>query len=78
VDPHAGLVRSVPQGGIAVRLYLTSGESAVIPTESPNGWTLEEGAAGIEAQCLAVDPHASNLIYAGTTRNGVLRSTAAA
>jgi hypothetical protein len=30
------------------------------------------------AQCLAVDPHASNLIYAGTTRNGVLRSTAAA
>ena len=54
---------------------MTTGDSVVIATESPRGWTLEERAAGSGAQCLAVDPNAPNLIYAGTAGNGVLRST---
>jgi len=57
-----------------VRLYAATGDGIVRLDESGDAWTVELFLTGSRAQCLAVDPADSDIVYAGLREGGVWRS----
>ena len=56
------------------RLYAATGDGIARLDEVGPGWSVELSLLGTGAQCLAVDPHDSDLVFAGLRGGGVLRS----
>jgi photosystem II stability/assembly factor-like uncharacterized protein len=56
------------------RLYAATGDSIARLDETDGGWTVELSLPGSGAQCLAVDPHDPDTVYAGLRERGVRRS----
>ncbi|HEY3189239.1 MAG TPA: hypothetical protein VGJ70_17265 [Solirubrobacteraceae bacterium] len=61
--------------GDAPRLYAATGDAIVRLDESGGGWIAERSLAGSGAQCLAVDSHDPDIVYAGLRDGGVRRTT---
>src|SRR5215207_3783253 len=58
-----------------VRLYAATGDGIVRLDEAGGGgWTVERVMDGSGAQCLAVDPHDRDTVYAGLRERGVQRT----
>jgi hypothetical protein len=57
-----------------VRLYAATGDGIVRLDEADGGWTVEHFLGGSGAQCLAVDPHDPDTVYAGLRERGVRRT----
>jgi photosystem II stability/assembly factor-like uncharacterized protein len=57
-----------------MRLYAATGDGIARFDEADAGWTVELSLAGSGAQCLAVDPHDSDVVFAGLRSGGVRRS----
>ena len=57
-----------------MRLYAATGDGIARLDERNGGWTVELFLDGSGAQCLAVDPHDSDVVYAGLRTGGVRRS----
>ena len=62
---------------LAMRLYLATGDriARLDEDESGQAWTVELSLPGSGAQCLAVDPADSDIVYAGLREGGVRRTT---
>jgi photosystem II stability/assembly factor-like uncharacterized protein len=56
------------------RLYATTGDGVVRLDENGGTWKAERFIDGSGAQCLAVDPHDSDTVYAGLREGGVRRT----
>jgi photosystem II stability/assembly factor-like uncharacterized protein len=56
------------------RLYGATGDGIVRLDEEDGGWTVEHFLGGSGAQCLAVDPHDLNTVYAGLRERGLRRT----
>ena len=56
------------------RLYAATGDGIARLDETDGGWTVELYLVGTGAQCLAVDPHDRDVVYAGLRDGGVRRS----
>ena len=57
------------------RVYAATGDGVARLDESSGGWTVELSLEGSGAQCIALDPHDSDTLYAGLRGGGVLRTT---
>ena len=57
-----------------MRLYAATGDGIVRLDESADAWTVERFLTGSGAQCLAVDPADSDIVYAGLREGGAWRS----
>src|SRR5919206_5143804 len=57
------------------RLYAATGDGIARLDEAGDEWTVELSLAGSGAQCLAVDPHDPDTVYAGLREGGVRRTT---
>jgi photosystem II stability/assembly factor-like uncharacterized protein len=57
------------------RLYAATGDGIARLDEAQDAWTVELFLPGTGAQCLAVDPHDANTVYAGLRERGVRRTT---
>src|SRR5258708_18083836 len=57
-----------------MRLYAATGDGIARLDESGDGWTVELFLFGSGAQCLAVDPHDRDVVYAGLREGGVRRT----
>jgi BNR/Asp-box repeat len=57
------------------RLYAATGDAIARLDEDGGAWTVELSLDGSGAQCLAVDPHDPDVVYAGLRTGGVRRST---
>jgi photosystem II stability/assembly factor-like uncharacterized protein len=57
------------------RLYAATGDGIVRLDEAGGEWKLEFFLGGSGAQCLAVDPHDPDTVYAGLREGGVRRTT---
>ncbi len=57
-----------------VRLYAATGDSIARLEEIGDAWTVELSLLGSGAQCLAVDPHDPETVYAGLREGGVRRT----
>jgi hypothetical protein len=57
-----------------VRLYAATGDGIVRLDEVDGGWMVERFLDGSGAQCLAVDPHDPDTVYAGLRERGVRRT----
>jgi photosystem II stability/assembly factor-like uncharacterized protein len=57
------------------RLYAATGDAIARVTESGGAWTVELSLRGSGAQCLAVDPGDSDVVYAGLREGGVRRTS---
>ena len=57
------------------RLYAATGDAVACLDESVTGWGVELSLEGSGAQCLAVDPHDLQTVYAGTSERGLWRSS---
>jgi photosystem II stability/assembly factor-like uncharacterized protein len=56
------------------RLYAATGDGIARLDESGEAWTVEPSLSGTGAQCLAIDPHDPNTVYAGLREGGVRRT----
>jgi photosystem II stability/assembly factor-like uncharacterized protein len=56
------------------RLYAATGDGIVRVDEANGDWTLELSLGGSGAQCLAVDPHDPDTVYAGLRERGMRRT----
>src|SRR6266511_4127827 len=56
------------------RLYAATGNSIVRLDEADGGWITESFLEGTGAQCLAVDPHDPDTVFAGLREGGVRRT----
>ena len=56
------------------RLFAATGDAIVRLEERDGAWSASQSLAGTGAQCLAVDPHAPDTLYAGLREHGVRRS----
>ena len=56
------------------RLYAATGDGIARLDEAREAWTVETSLAGSGAQCLAVDPHDPDTVYAGLRTGGVRRT----
>jgi photosystem II stability/assembly factor-like uncharacterized protein len=56
------------------RLYAATGDGIVRLNEADGAWTVERFLDGSGAQCLAVDPHDPDTVYAGLRERGVQRT----
>ena len=56
------------------RLYAATGDGIARLDETDGGWTVELYLVGTGAQCLAVNPHDRDVVYAGLRDGGVRRS----
>jgi photosystem II stability/assembly factor-like uncharacterized protein len=56
------------------RLYAATGDGIARLDEADEAWTVSLSLAGSGAQCLAVDPADSNIVYAGLREGGVRRT----
>src|SRR5881275_1989552 len=56
-------------------LYAATGDGVARLDEVDGEWTAELFLAGSGAQCLAVDPHDANTVYAGLREGGVRRTS---
>jgi photosystem II stability/assembly factor-like uncharacterized protein len=59
---------------VMARLYAATGDGIARLDESGEAWTVEPSLAGTGAQCLAIDPHDPNTVYAGLREGGVRRT----
>jgi photosystem II stability/assembly factor-like uncharacterized protein len=57
------------------RLYAATGDGIARLDESGGAWTVELSLQGSGAQCLAVDPHDGDTVYAGLRERGLRRTT---
>jgi photosystem II stability/assembly factor-like uncharacterized protein len=57
------------------RLYAATGDGIARLDESGGAWTVELSLQGSGAQCLAVDPHDGDTVYAGLREHGLRRTT---
>ena len=57
------------------RLYAATGDGIARLDEAGDEWTVELSLAGSGAQCLAVDPHDPDTVYAGLREGGVRRTS---
>ena len=57
-----------------MRLYAATGDAVARLDEAGDGWTAELALAGSGAQCIAVDPAQTDVVYAGLLGGGVRRS----
>src|SRR5919108_4612321 len=55
-------------------LYGATGDAVVRLDETGRGWSVETFLAGSGAQCVAVDPHDPDAVYAGLREGGVRRT----
>jgi photosystem II stability/assembly factor-like uncharacterized protein len=56
------------------RLYAATGDAIARLDETDNAWSVELFLRGTAAQCLAVDPHDPDTVYAGLRGGGVRRT----
>jgi photosystem II stability/assembly factor-like uncharacterized protein len=56
------------------RLYAATGDAIVRLDEDGGGWTAESYLVGSGAQCLAVDPHDPDTVFAGLREGGLRRT----
>ena len=56
------------------RLYAATGDGIVRLDEASGDWIVEHFLGGSGAQCLAVDPHDADMLYAGLREQGVRRT----
>jgi hypothetical protein len=56
------------------RLYAATGDGIVRLDEASCDWIVEHFLGGSGAQCLAVDPHDADMLYAGLREQGVRRT----
>jgi len=56
------------------RLYAATGDGIARLDEAGDSWTVQVSLAGSGAQCLAVDPHDPDVVYAGLREGGVRRT----
>ncbi len=56
------------------RLYAATGDSVARLDESNGGWTIAFSLEGSGAQCIALDPHDPDTLYAGLRGGGVMRT----
>lgn len=57
------------------RIFLSTNGSRLARAECQNDqWSVEFLLEGVNVRCLAVNPHNSNIVYAGTQDSGLLRS----
>jgi hypothetical protein len=56
------------------RLYAATGDGIARLDERNGGWAVELSLAGSGTQCLAVDPHDGDRVYAGLREHGVRRT----
>src|SRR5216683_8298257 len=56
------------------RLYAATGDGIVRLDEASGDWIVEHFLGGSGAQCLAVDPHHADMLYAGLREQGVRRT----
>jgi photosystem II stability/assembly factor-like uncharacterized protein len=56
------------------RLYGATGDGIVRLDEADDGWTVTTFLAGSGAQCLALDPHDPDTVYAGLRERGLQRT----
>jgi photosystem II stability/assembly factor-like uncharacterized protein len=56
------------------RLYAATGDGIARLDEADGGWSVELSLHGSGAQCLAVDPSDSDMVYAGLREHGVRRT----
>ena len=56
------------------RLYAATGDGIARLDEANGEWTVELSLDGSGAQCLAVDPHDPDTVYAGLRERGVRRT----
>jgi hypothetical protein len=57
------------------RLYAATGDGIARLDEANGEWTVELSLDGSGAQCLAVDPHDPDTVYAGLRERGVRRTS---
>jgi photosystem II stability/assembly factor-like uncharacterized protein len=60
--------------GDVTRLYAATGDAFARIDEDADGWAVTTALAGGRVQCLAVDPGATDTVYAGSRGSGIWRS----
>jgi photosystem II stability/assembly factor-like uncharacterized protein len=55
-------------------LYAATGDAIARLDQTNGGWTVELSLVGHGVQCLAVDPHDADTVYAGLREQGVRRT----
>jgi photosystem II stability/assembly factor-like uncharacterized protein len=58
-----------------VRLWASTGDGIARLDERNGSWTVEISLEGTGAQCLAVDPHDADVVYAGLREGGLRRTS---